>query len=78
VERTSVTSKFCKSIGYDAEVFVLEVELHNGAVYQYPGVTPKEYADLVAAESKGGHFLKHIKPAHEGVRVPKEVSLEHS
>ena len=70
MERVAVQSKLAKSVGYDKDLAVLEVEFHNGGVYQYPGVTPEEAAEMLAAKSVGGHFLKAIKPKYKGTRVP--------
>lgn len=70
MERTAIESKLAKSIGYDKEHAVLAVEFHNGGVYEYPGVTPEEHAELMAAKSIGSHFLKVIKPKYKGTKVP--------
>lgn len=72
MERQAIESKLAKSIGYDKDLAVLEVEFHNGGVYQYPGVTDEEVFELLNAKSVGSHFLKVIKPKHAGVRVPVE------
>jgi hypothetical protein len=64
-----VTSKFLKSIGYDVATQVLEVELQDGRIYQYAGVTQAEYDLLIAAPSAGSHFLKQVKPNHPCTRI---------
>jgi hypothetical protein len=69
MERTPIESKLAKSVLYDKDTAVLEVEFHNGGVYQYCGVTPEEAEALLAAKSVGGHFLKHIKPKYNGFRA---------
>lgn len=69
MERKSIESTLAKSAGYDKELALLEVEFHNGGVYQYPGVTPEEAETLMGAKSFGGHFLKHIKPKYKGGRA---------
>jgi hypothetical protein len=63
--RTGVESKLLKSIGYDADKKELHVEFGNGGIYTYHGVEPAVHADMMAAKSLGGHFLKHVKNAHE-------------
>lgn len=67
--RTPITSKLLKSVGYDADRQVLEVEFNSGAVYQYAGVSPEKYAALTASNSLGSHFLRHIKPHHDFTRM---------
>lgn len=72
MERTTVdSSKLIKSYGYDAANETLEIELHSspGRVYRYKPVSAAEFAEFESAKSKGGHFLKHIKPAKACVRV---------
>lgn len=36
----------------------------NRRTYDYFGVAPQEYADLIAAESRGAWFNTYIKPRH--------------
>lgn len=61
MQREPVTSSKIKSVGYDPERKVLEVEFKNGGLYQYSGVDPQEHADLMAAPSIGKHFHAAIK-----------------
>jgi len=67
--RAPVTSSNIRSIGYDAEQRMLEVEFQNNAVYRYQGVTPEEHAELMSAESVGAHFAAGIRKSYKGVRV---------
>ncbi|MEZ2297287.1 KTSC domain-containing protein [Variovorax sp. RCC_210] len=59
-----VNSSQLASIGYDAASKTLAATFTRGpgTVYQYPNVDAKVYADLMAADSIGGYFGKHIKP----------------
>ncbi|MGJ7553062.1 KTSC domain-containing protein [Variovorax sp. RB3P1] len=59
-----VKSSQLSSIGYDAASKTLAATFARGpgAVYQYPNVDAKVYADLMAADSIGSFFGKHIKP----------------
>lgn len=66
MQRTPVESSNIASIGFEAgPPAVLEIEFKGGGVYQYTStddaVVRKHYDDLIAAESKGGHFTKHIR-----------------
>lgn len=76
MERQPVESKLAKSIGYDKDLAVLHVEFHNGGVYHYPGVTPEEHAELMAAKSIGSHFLKVLKPKYKGSKAPAESQVK--
>jgi hypothetical protein len=56
-----VTSGHIKAIGYDPKSQTLRVQFKKGAVHDYAGVPVKKHADLIAAESIGQHFNKHIR-----------------
>jgi lysyl-tRNA synthetase class 2 len=60
VERTRVTSRVIRSVGYDADVRVLEVELVSDHLYRYREVPPFLYEGLLAAKSKGAFFNRRI------------------
>ena len=59
-----VKSNQLAAIGYDAASKTLAATFTRGpgTVYQYPNVDAKVYADLMAADSIGSFFGKHIKP----------------
>lgn len=59
--RTPVTSSRLAAIGYDAATETLEIEFKGGHVYQYENVPLNMHTELVAAESVGSYFIKHIK-----------------
>ena len=63
IPMTAVASKQVKSIGYDPATKTLAITFTRGSesVYHYPNVEPEMYASLVAAESVGMFFSKHIK-----------------
>lgn len=50
-----------RSIGHEGDV--LEAEYTNGKVYRYEGISAAQYGELLAADSVGGHFNKHIRGA---------------
>ncbi len=68
-KHTVVSSSHIESIGYDAPTRQLHVKFSNGNTHMYGGVTPEQHQDLMLADSKGGHFQKHIRPHHEGVKL---------
>jgi KTSC domain len=65
MHRRPVESSVLVSVGYDRKRRVLEVELVSGAVYQYLAVPPKDFMALLAAESVGRFYNKHIKATYD-------------
>ena len=61
IERTPVRSSALRSVGYDQEQRVLEIEFTSGAVYQYFDVPAEVYRGLMAAESHGRYFHQHVR-----------------
>lgn len=61
MNRKPVQSSNVRSVGYDPASQVLEVEFHDGSVYQYRGVPSTVHAGLMAAPSKGKYLHEHIK-----------------
>jgi len=59
MHRDSVESSNVQAVGYDPIRSILEVEFHNGGIYQYEGVTPEIYDQLMSASSKG-QFLHRV------------------
>jgi hypothetical protein len=72
MNRVPVKSSNVKSIAYDAEKKLIEVEFHNGGVYQYHGITPEEHAALLHSPvdgSHGRHLHQLIKGRHAHTKV---------
>lgn len=63
MERIPVQSSNLVSVGYDRESNTLEIEFHNGRIYQYYGVGYDVYESLMNAGSKGSYFNQNIKNA---------------
>ncbi|HNQ34101.1 MAG TPA: KTSC domain-containing protein [Methanoculleus sp.] len=61
MQRQAVESTNIKSVGYNEEDEILEVEFHSGGVYNYVGVPPEVYEGLLAARSKGRYFGDFIR-----------------
>ena len=60
-----------RSVGYDAQSQILEIEFQSGAVYEYLGVPREVHQELMSAESKGQYFNSEIRDDYEFVRVGK-------
>ncbi|GGD17704.1 KTSC domain-containing protein [Flavobacterium orientale] len=61
MERKSVRSSNLVSIGYDVNNKILEIEFHNGGVYQYSNVSFDVYEELMDAKSHGTYFSANIR-----------------
>lgn len=59
-DRTAVVSSLLSSIGYSIEA-TLELEFRSGAIYRYFAVPQAVFQDLIAAESKGAYFNRHVR-----------------
>ena len=64
MKRNPCVSTNIISIGHDPETNVLEIEFKGGGVYSYEGVSAEKASALLAADSIGSHFHKHIRGAH--------------
>lgn len=60
MERIVVHSSYLNSVVYDKDNLILDVELKDGKVYRYSGITPDVYANLMMAPSKGQYYGKVI------------------
>jgi hypothetical protein len=60
LKRTPVLSSHIRSVGYDVEQQILEIEFMSTEIYQYLKVPEKEYKKMMSASSVGGFFQKHI------------------
>jgi len=69
IEMTAVKSSQIAAIGHDPETNTLAIQFPSksgtGSVYHYSNFTAEDFAAFSAAESKGAHFGKHIKPLAE-------------
>ena len=58
--RTAVVSSFLSSMGYSLDA-TLDLEFRTGAIYRYFAVPHAVFQDLIAAESKGAYFNRHVR-----------------
>ena len=72
MHRHAVNSSVIRTLTYDEEHNILEVEFRTGRVYQYSAVSPVEYDELLRANSIGEFFNREIRPAHPYVEVTKK------
>lgn len=69
MRRKIVDSSMIRSIGYEAENHILEIEFNSGRVYQYSNVPKKEYKELMKAESHGQYFLQNIREIYHYIQI---------
>lgn len=69
MKREPVASSNLAAVGYDEPSETLEVEFHNGAVYQYYNVPKGIHEEMMRAGSKGQFLHVYIKNAYAYSRV---------
>jgi hypothetical protein len=72
MEMQSVKSTNVDSVGYDPETKTLQVQFKSGGIYQYAGVQPEMYADLLEAESIGRFVSQVVRAGRKGLRIEEE------
>jgi hypothetical protein len=60
IVRTAVESSVLSSVAYSTAA-TLELEFRSGAIYRYFAVPPAVFEHLIAAESKGAYFNRHVR-----------------
>ena len=68
-QRRAVASSLLSSIGYSTEA-MLELEFRSGAIYRYFAVPHALFQQLIAAESKGAYFNRHVRNRFRYQRLP--------
>ena len=66
MDQESVTSSLLRSVGYDPDQQLLEVELQDGKVYWYTDVPEQTDERLMDADSLGRYFNQHIRGLNYG------------
>lgn len=70
--RERVNSSSIASVGYAADQRLLDVEFVKGSVYRYFDVPSDAHGALMAAESLGAHFNRHIRGCYRYALVGTE------
>jgi hypothetical protein len=60
-----------RSVGYDDTAKNLEIEFQTGLVYQYSGVPPKVYTDLMSSTEIGKYFTDKVRNRFRTKQVEK-------
>lgn len=63
VDLHKVDSSQIEQIGYSTEhnTLIVHFKRGNGVVYEYPGVTPEQFAAFKGSKSLGSFFGQHFK-----------------
>ena len=69
MNREFVQSSNLKSVGYNRETNILEIEFQNGGIYQYYNVPFEIYQGLMSASSKGQYHAYHIKNVYRYKKI---------
>jgi hypothetical protein len=69
MERKKVSSTHIRSVGYDASAQILEVELADGAIWQYNKVPSEVHRRLLAAPSLVSYYRDSIEEDYSRKRV---------
>lgn len=64
-------SKMFLSVAYDAQQRLLYLRFRSGDVYRYFQFSEDDYQLFLSAESKGRHFLSHIRNCFPFERLAK-------
>jgi hypothetical protein len=64
-------SKLLAASAYDDGKRILYLRFRSGEVYRYFGFPENQYRELLDAESRGRHFLSHIRNQFRYERLAK-------
>jgi hypothetical protein len=64
-----IDSTVLASARYDAIESQLRLEFRSGAIYLYFNVPVSIYEGLLAADSKGSFFSRHIRPVFPSIKA---------
>ena len=69
LKRLPVQSRILRSIGYDENTKILELEFQTGVIYHYLRVPQKIYRNLVKSDEIYKYFSEKIRPQYQAKRV---------
>jgi len=69
MQRRQVSSSNIRSIGYNKDYSILEVEFTSYHTYQYFGVSESVYNALMNASSHGSYLNQYIKDRYQYSKV---------
>lgn len=69
IQREPISSSFIGAIGYDPTSSRLQVEFNNGSLYQYEGVSPALYREMLQSPSVGRVYTTEIRGNYPSTRL---------
>ena len=69
MDRQNVESSMIRSIGYDIDNQILEIEFNSGAVWQYFDFPESLWYEFERSESQGKFFHREIKNQYSESRI---------
>jgi hypothetical protein len=69
MDRQPVESSNLRSIGYDPQSSILEIEFNSGEIWDYPDFPCNLFEDFLGADSKGKFFHKFVRGQYHEYRV---------
>ena len=67
--RERVNSTAIRNIGYDPKRLILEVEFHNGTIYQYMNVPGNVHNTIMHHESQGRYLNMEVAKRYKYKRI---------
>ena len=69
MHRQRVDSSNIRSIGYDKDTKLLEIEFHSDSIYQYSDVDQSVHSALMKAGSTGSFFYRNIRDRYPATKM---------
>jgi len=69
MERKRVNASTIRSVGYDAEKQLLEIEFSSGSIVQFSGVSPEVHRRFMSSPSPGSFFQDQIDENYPSKRI---------
>lgn len=69
--RTEGLSQGVRSVAYERDRRILEIEFASRETYRYHGVAPEEFVELMTSGSLGSYVNQRIKPRHRYDRLER-------
>jgi len=69
MNKINVDSSIIKSVGYDTDDYILEIEFVKGSIYQYENVFPEVICLMLFADSIGSYFMRNISKNYKYTKV---------
>jgi hypothetical protein len=73
INLTPIKSSAIVAHGHDPETGKMQVQLHNGKIYEYDDVGLDKYAAFTGAASPGSFWNSRIKPHHNHREIVKKT-----